>query len=338
LKFNRNFHGETLMPDSWTFVYAADIQPGSPRSFRFNPRHRENWETAKAQILAIQPEFVLYGGDLTRDGSIHAWELEAIRAELEAMGLPYHVIPGNMDTGNKHTRIRGADPSRDDLALNITSAQLHNFEKIFGPAHWSFVHKNVRVSGFCDMLVNSGLPEEEQLWAWLEAQTKLPPAQHHLWLMHYALFINAPDERNFAITRPDEYLSWYFAIDNPGREELLAVFTATGTTRVVTGHIHCRKEHCARGIHFDLAPAVAFPQWGDRWPDGSSRLGFFRYDVAGETMMKTFVPLTRESVAEGAYGPGGHPRPEQRDYSLARERRPPAITCRPGISKLGAIA
>ena len=33
----------------------------------------------------------------------------------------------------------------------------------------------------------------------------------------------------------------------------------------------------------------------------------------------TFIPLASESTADGAYGPGGHPRPEERDYSLAIE-------------------
>jgi hypothetical protein len=33
----------------------------------------------------------------------------------------------------------------------------------------------------------------------------------------------------------------------------------------------------------------------------------------------TFVPLVRESTAEG-YGPGGHPLPEHRDYAIAWEK------------------
>ena len=59
------------MGDSWTLVYAADMQPGSPRSYRFRPAFAENWQTAREQIGRLAPELLLIGGDLTRDGSVH---------------------------------------------------------------------------------------------------------------------------------------------------------------------------------------------------------------------------------------------------------------------------
>ena len=82
---------------SWTFVYVADMQPGSPRSYRFRPAWAENWQTARRLIVSLKPEFLLIGGDVTRDGSIHTWELEAMKASFDGMGIPYRVIPGNMD-------------------------------------------------------------------------------------------------------------------------------------------------------------------------------------------------------------------------------------------------
>ncbi|MCK4982505.1 MAG: metallophosphoesterase, partial [Victivallaceae bacterium] len=279
----------------WHFIYVADIQPGSPKSFRFNPRFRENWETARKQIIEEKPELMLIGGDITRDGSIHKWELEDMKADLDDMNIPYHVIPGNMDTGNKHADRQGVFfPERDDLSLNITSEQIKQFESVFGSSQWSITHKNLRVSGFCDMLVNSGLPEEEKLWKWLEEQKSLPKSEHHFWLMHYALFIDNPREPNFDITKAGEYYEWYFGIDEPGRGKLLDIFKATGATRVVTGHIHCRKDHFSDGIHFDLAPGTVAPQWGDKWLDGDASLGFYRYDVNGVKMTKTFIPLGKE--------------------------------------------
>ena len=52
----------------WTFVHVTDIHVGSPKSFRFQPALNENWHTAREQILEIQPDLLLVGGDLTRDG------------------------------------------------------------------------------------------------------------------------------------------------------------------------------------------------------------------------------------------------------------------------------
>lgn len=302
----------------WTFVFATDIHVGSPRSFRFEPAWNENWQTAREQIVAIGPELLLLGGDLTRDGNLHRYELEAVKTDLDALPFPYHVVPGNMDTGNKHTDVQGADDTRDDVSLNLTSRHLDSFSSVVGPAWWSFVHKEVRLSGFCDMVAGSGLPEEEALWEWLDAQRALPRARHHVWIMHSPLFVDDPRESNFNITDRSQYGSWYFNIDEPHRSRLMDVFKATGATLVACGHVHCRKAHFAERIRFDIAPSTAFHQWKDHWNDGDPTRGFLRYDASEHGIECTFVPLERLSTAKG-YGPGGHPLPHQRDYSIAWE-------------------
>ena len=303
--------------EPWHFVYVADMQPGSPRSYRFKPALLENWHTARDQIKAIEPELMVIGGDLTRDGTLHKWELEEMKADIDSMGIPYRAIPGNMDVGNKHSDVDGAIPSRRDTELNMTSEWLAQFEDVYGPSRWSFVHKNVRFSGFCDILLGSGLPEEQELLDWLESMKKPPAAEHHIWLMHYPLFVDSPDEKTWDIRNLDEYTAWYFTVDQSYRDLLFDVFEASHAERVITGHIHCRKDHTARSIHFDLSPATAFSQWDDHWPDGDPTLGFFRFDVDGSRLTKTFVPLERVSTRTDGYGKGGHPGPEERDYSLA---------------------
>ena len=305
--------------DSWTFVHATDIHVGSPRSFRFEPRFNENWQTARKQILEIGPDLLLVGGDIARDGSLHRYELEAVKADLDPLPFPCHVIPGNMDTGNKHADRQGPRDDRDDLALNITSAQVAQFASVFGPVWWSFVHQGVRFSGFCDMLLGSGLPEEQALWEWLEAQRDEPAARHHVWMTHYPPFLMDRHEPNYDIADPDQYHDCYFGIDEPHRTRLIDIIKGTGGELVLSGHVHCRKAHHAGGITYAINPSTAFSQQGGRWEDGDSSLGFMRYDVSAEGIEGTFVPLERLSTAEG-YGPGGHPLPEKRDYSVAWEQ------------------
>jgi hypothetical protein len=113
--------------DNWHFVHISDIQPGSPRSFRFNPRYLENWYIAREQIIRLKPELMVIGGDITRDGSVHDFEYEEMKDSLDSMHIPYYAIPGNMDTGNKHTDKQGPKPDRDDIGLNVTSEQLGRF-------------------------------------------------------------------------------------------------------------------------------------------------------------------------------------------------------------------
>ncbi len=306
--------------EPWTFVHVTDIQPGSPKSYRYNPSWIRNWYEAKKQILKIVPDLLLVGGDLTRDGSIHRYELEEMKADLDGLPFPVYVVPGNMDTGNKHTRKNGRHRGPNqctDLELNVTSAQLEQFASVFGNLWWSVDHKNVRFSGFADMVVNSGLPEEKEFWEWAEAQKSRPHASHHVWIMHYALFADAPDEPNGDIGK--QYSDWYFCIDQPGRKRLLELFKATSADVVISGHVHCHKVTYAEGIRFEIAPATSFGQWANRWVDGDASLGFLKYDVSDAGIECTFVPLEKTYCLEG-YGPGGHPAPHARDYSIAWEK------------------
>ena len=190
---------------------------------------------------------------------------------------------------------------------------------MFGPLWWTLEHKGVRFSGFCDMLAGSGLPEEAELWEWMEAQGKLPRSKHHVWVTHYPLFMENLDEPDYEITDRGQYLDWYFGIDRPQRIRLMEIFQATGTDLVVSGHVHCHKVHHAAGVRFEIAPSTSFPQYGDRWPDGDDTLGFLQYEVSDAGIASAFVPLEEVSNAPG-YGPGGHVPPAKRDYSLAWER------------------
>ena len=56
----------------------------------------------------------------------------------------------------------------------------------------------------------------------------------------------------------------------------------------------------------------------NRWQDGDDTLGFLVYYVSDSGIECEFVPLKKTYKLEG-YGPGGHPAPEARDYSLGSE-------------------
>ena len=204
------------MTQPWSFLHVCDLQPGSRRSFRFNPAQNENGMTAYRQMGKIEGiDLLLVGGDLTRDGSIHDFEFEEAKAKLDALPFPYYAIPGNMDTGNKHSTVRGAT-GRDDPRLNVPAGPLDRFAKFFGEFPWSFKHKNVRFSGFYAALAGSGLSYEDRMWDWLENDLpNLEPADHHVMNMHYTLFVDDLNEPNWDITKEDEYQKWYFSIDQP---------------------------------------------------------------------------------------------------------------------------
>lgn len=292
----------------WTFAFVSDIHVGTPRSYRYQPAWNAHWATARRQLLDLDLEFLIVGGDLTRDGSTHRYELEQIKADLDALPFPVYVIPGNHEVGNK---------SHPDSSVSIQPAYVELYRSVFGSSQWSFDYNGVRFSAFDAFLAGSGLPEEAALWAWLAAEAARPPAQIQVWIMHPALFVNEPTEPNWEFTVDRN--AWYFSVDEPYRSRILEVFRRTNTSLVISGHIHCRRTVVAEGITFQYAPATAFPQWAERWPDGDATLGFLRCEVDEVGVQPHFVPLAERSTATG-YGPGGNPAHEGRDYSVAWEK------------------
>ena len=307
--------------DTWKFIHVCDTQPGSPRSFRYHPAWIENQQTAYAQIKRLQPELILHGGDLTRDGSLHDFELEEAKENLDALQIPYHAIPGNMDIGNKFTDVQSGQPNRDDIAANATSENIQRYQKYFGKFPWTFVHRNVRFTGVYAALAGSGLPEEKYFWEFMESLPQQDATQYHVFMMHYALFINSPDEDSPKITDPERMHDWYFAISDPHRSRIFNLLKNAKVDIVLSGHIHCRRPvQEFDGIRFYKAAATGFGQWADKWSDGDTTLGTYEFTVSDQGLEERFVPLEKVSTRTDGYGLGGHPRPDQRDYSLAWEK------------------
>lgn len=294
--------------ENWMFIHVSDIHVGTPRSYRYQPAWNENWQTARKQIVDLNPEFLLVGGDLTRDGSTHRFELEQIRDDLDSLPFPCHIIPGNHEVGNKF---------HPDSSVSIQKDYVDLYRSVFGPSNWSFEHKGVRFTGCDAFLPGSGLPEEEEFWQWLDALEPSPTARQHVWMIHPALFTDDLHEPNW--DPAEDRSAWYFGIDEPHRSRLMQGFKRTKATLVISSHIHCRRQVRVDDILFQYSPATAFPQWADRWPDGDASLGFLQCHVTPDTIDPEFVPLEKLATGE-SYGPGGNPPLEGRDYSVAWEK------------------
>jgi 3',5'-cyclic AMP phosphodiesterase CpdA len=298
----------------WRFVHVTDIHIGSPDSYRYKPGWNDNWSTATKQIQRIQPDLMLVGGDLARDGNTEPQQFELSRKVIDAVGVPWHVIPGNMDTGNKITDRQGALSDRDDVACNVSEELLQTFKDRVGPFPWTLVHKDVRFSGCYEIIKDSPLPSAAELDRWLEQLARLPKARHHVMLNHYPLFIDDINEGAYDITKPDEYHAWYFAMDPAPRQRLIEAYQRAGVTHVLSGHIHCRRPPMIiDGITYCFGPSTAMPQFGDRWPDGDDTLGFQAFHVTPEGIEYEFHPLLEVSTRTDGWGPGGHPKPEARN-------------------------
>lgn len=295
-------------------MHVSDIHIGSPRSYRFAASYNENWQTARVQIVDIDPDLLVIGGDLTRDGFIHDFEMWQAKTDLDALPFPYHAIPGNVEGGDKFVTVQGGHDRIDDIAERVSFDRLWRFASWFGPFPWSFVHKNVRFSGFFAAVSGSGLPQESEMWQWLEGLAGQERPRFHVMTTHFPLFLDRIDEPNYDHHDSEQFNKWYANVDQPHRSRILEAFKAAGVDVVLSGHLHNHRIDIVDGITFIKAPATNKPQWRDYWKDSRPEVGFMRFDVTEQELNHTFVPLRRVSTAPSR-GPAGHPRPEQRDYS-----------------------
>ena len=315
--------------EEWRFLHVNDSHMGTPRSYRFRPAVNRRWAAIKRQMAAIDAEFLLHGGDLTRDGETHEFEYLQAREDLEALPFPTFVIPGNMDVGNKHAAQNGAKRPWEeqellgwnDPDLNMTEERLHLFAAYFGPIHWTFLYRHVRFTGFFAAVAGSGLPHEDRFWRLLECLSELPPARHHVAMMHYWPFMEEPDEPAWDLKDPDQYDNWYFSITPPHRQRLWQLLQAAGVDLLFCGHVHTgRPPQDVDGIRiYRTQPAGNTAQLAERWSDADRRFGFHRCRVSDDSIEVTFVPGDDQCAEFDSYGPMGHPPVAERDYSAARE-------------------
>jgi len=308
---------------SWTFVHVTDNHLGTPRSYRFRPAINKRWFGIRNQIVASNADLMLHSGDLTRDGATHEYEYQLARNELDMLPFPTFVVPGNMDVGNKHANSPGTQ-QWDDRDLNMKSSRLNLFASYFGPCWWSFLHKEVRFTGFCASIAGSGLPQEKRLWNLLENIPNLPRSRHHVALMHYWPFMETPDEPAWDMSDPDEYWNWYFSIDPPHRQRLLELLHNAQVDILFCGHVHTgRRVQQVEGMRLYRCPASGITaQLTERWSDSETRQGFHLCEVNDQGIEVTFVPGDDQCEEFDAFGPWGHPPVSERDYSVARENPP----------------
>ncbi len=315
---------------SWTFLHVNDSHLGTPRSYRFRPAINRRWAAIKAQMAAADADLLLHGGDFTRDGQTHEFEYQLAREDLETLPFPVFCIPGNMDVGNKHARTNG-DKSLNknnwdwnDPDLNMTGRRLDLFASYFGPIQWTFMHRNVRFSGFYAAVAGTGLPHETRFWRFLERLAELPRPDHHVAMMHYWPFIEDPHEPAWDNRVADQYDNWYFSIDAPHRQRMWKLLQAAKVDLLFCGHVHTgRPEQVVDGIRvLRTCAAGNTAQMVDRWPEVDTRFGFQRCDVTDDGIAVTFVPGADQCDEFDSFGPMGHPPVAERDYSVARQQPP----------------
>jgi predicted phosphodiesterase len=185
-----------------------------------------------AEIQAGGFDFVIHTGDLMDEPS--AWTARAYKAMISQLRVPVYFVPGNHDVYN---------PPMGEIEvpwwarLEVDSSMEAQYRGWFGPAWYTFSCRGVHLVGIDSLIINSGLPEEAEQWAWLEdtlAEIALQQPEQIVLFTHRPLFIWEPDEELDAA----DFVNQYVVIAPPGRDRLLGLVRQHRVTAVLSGHIH----------------------------------------------------------------------------------------------------
>lgn len=81
----------------FTFVHASDLHLGRQHDPHFDLAALRAEAFFAAVRSGPRPDWLVISGDLTSLGTVDPGELAAVRAHLDALDLPYDVLPGNHD-------------------------------------------------------------------------------------------------------------------------------------------------------------------------------------------------------------------------------------------------
>ena len=197
------------------------------------------------RVNSMGPAFVVHLGDITHPtpASPNYGETAlAFHKASEIFSMPYYLVPGNHDIGEK---IFPALPKLDDQ-VTITKRNIGLYEQHFGRQRFSFQHQDCLFIVINSMLINSGLEEEQEQWAWLEQTLQNHAGDRVFVFSHYPLYLSAKDE-----------LAHYDNVDEPGRSRMLDLLQQFNVEGFYAGHVHNFFYNYLDGMHQFVLPSTS---------------------------------------------------------------------------------
>ncbi len=208
------------------FVQLSDVHwgfQGPPNPDAKGTLHKA---IAAVNALEVQPEFVVFTGDLTHttdspdERRRRMAEFKSIAAGLAVKTV--YFMPGEHDAG-----------------IDRGSA----YQELFGPTHYTFEHRSVHFIAL-DNVSDPGSKIGEAQLAWLQADlARLAPDAPIVVLTHRPLFDLAP--------------KWDWATRDGA--QALALLMPFGNVTVFYGHIHQEHHHMTGHIAHHSAKSLMFP-------------------------------------------------------------------------------
>ncbi|MEM7696092.1 MAG: metallophosphoesterase [Pseudomonadota bacterium] len=127
-----------------------------------------NWRRMAQAIRDRAPDLVIHTGDAAISDPDRTEDIAFAKQEMDALGLPYLIVPGNHDVGDNP--IEADWLSRQPKPC--TDARRAAWRAVFGPDYFVHDHGPLTVLGINTQLFGTGLTAEAAQWALIEETLK----------------------------------------------------------------------------------------------------------------------------------------------------------------------
>jgi DNA repair exonuclease SbcCD nuclease subunit len=209
------------------------------------PSLTDNFHRVSEYIDAKRPDLVINSGDLAFDGPTGPGDLEFAKALHDALPVACRYLPGNHDIGDNPSDV-GPTPSHP-----VTDASLQAYHTIIGEDRWCFEAAGWCFIGLNSLVMNTGMARESEQFEWLASQLSRTGGKPLALFLHKPLFLNAPDDPEFAAT-------WFRYVPMPARAQLIEMLGAVDCRLIASGHVHQRRDFSYSHTRQIWAPSAGF--------------------------------------------------------------------------------
>ena len=233
----------------------------------------DNLRVLTDELQRRRPGLVVHSGDVSFNGPVAEPDLDFAKAEMQRIGTPWRIIPGNHDVGEA--------PRYSRLDQPLTDQRITAWKQRFGDLWWTQDIGAWRLIGLDTSLFASDRAEEKDQRAFLRDSLIARAGRSVLLFMHMPPFVDDADD-----PKPTTH-----AIPFETRLPFLELCLAGGVRAIACGHLHVYRRMQWRGIEIVWAPCTSFVHIA-RWQKhfgGFARSGYVEWTLDGESLSHSLI-------------------------------------------------
>lgn len=237
-------------------------------------------------IRKLPADFLIHMGDLVQEypetKSFPETFATAVKS-FQSLPIPVHHVAGNHDVGDKPDRTMPTHPASEE--------SLAGYHTVCGSSWYRIDRADCCLLVINSQILDTGMLEERQQRAWLEAELKATQNKRVLLFLHLPLYLGAPDE---------PATGNYDVLGNESRRWLLDLIAQYEVALVAGAHVHFAFFDTIGQTEYHQLASPCFTRPGfshlfsspapsERGRNDQEKLGFYLVRVFPDTIKLHFI-------------------------------------------------